>query len=71
MIDAEHPSDWKPIQQELRRAVPESTWHQWLAPLTARESADGTLLVEAPDAIRAWVSDRFGKLLQALSLIHI
>ncbi len=65
MIVDEHPSHWTPIREELRRAVPDSTWHQWLAPLTAREGADGTLLVEAPDAIRTWVTDRFGKLLQA------
>ena len=56
VIDDEHPSRWRPIRHELRRAVPDSTWHQWLEPLTAREGADGTLLVEAPDAIRAWVA---------------
>jgi chromosomal replication initiator protein len=65
VIDDEHSSLWKPIQAELRRAVPESTWHQWLEPLTARQAADGTLVVEAPDPIRTWVNDRFGRLLQA------
>ena len=48
--DDEHPSCWSLIRGELRRAVPDSTWHQWLEPLAAGESEDGTLLVEAPTA---------------------
>ncbi len=65
MIDAEPPSCWQPIRAEMQRAVSESTWHQWLEPLRGRPVADGKLLVEAPDAIRPWVVQRFGKLLQA------
>jgi chromosomal replication initiator protein len=48
----------------LRRAVPDSTWHQWLEPLSGRQTVDGALLVEAPDEIRAWVTARFGRLIQ-------
>ena len=65
MIDDEPPSCWQPIRAEMQRAVSESTWHQWLEPLRGRRVADGKLLVEAPDAIRPWVAQRFGKLLQA------
>jgi chromosomal replication initiator protein len=49
----------------LQRAVSESTWHQWLEPLDGRRLPDGSLCVEAPDAIRPWVEQRFGRLLQA------
>jgi chromosomal replication initiator protein len=48
----------------MRRAVPDSTWHQWLEPLTAREE-DGALLIEAPDETRRWIRKRYGRLLRA------
>src|SRR5215211_5337053 len=65
VIDDEHPSCWRPIRAELQRAVSESTWHQWLEPLSARTLRDDQLVVEAPDAIRPWVEQRFGRLLHA------
>ena len=64
MTDDEHPSCWRPIRAEMRRAVSESTWHQWLEPLSARQLRGQTLVVEAPDAIRPWVDQRFGRLLR-------
>jgi chromosomal replication initiator protein len=63
--DDEHPSCWRLIRDELRRAVPDSTWHQWLEPLNARRSQDGTILVDAPAELRPWVAKRYGRLLQA------
>jgi chromosomal replication initiator protein len=63
--DDELPSSWHHVRAELRRAVSDATWHQWLAPLRAREATATTLVVEAPDEIRAWVADHFGRLLQA------
>ena len=64
MTDDEHPSCWRRIRAELRRAVPESTWHQWLEPLTGHQREDGTLVVVAPEHIRPWVEQRFGDLLE-------
>jgi chromosomal replication initiator protein len=64
VIDDEHPSCWRLIRAEMQRAVSESTWHQWLDPLSARELRERTLVVEAPDAIRPWVDQRFGRLLR-------
>ncbi len=55
--------DWARIQSELRRAVDQTTFDVWLAPLRVHGLADGTLLVSAPEQIRAWVADRFGALL--------
>src|SRR5262249_3719616 len=53
------------IRGELRLAVSDSTWHIWLARVDARELDGTTLIVEAPDDIRAWVQGRFHRLLQA------
>jgi chromosomal replication initiator protein len=64
VIDDEHPSCWRPIRAELQRAVSESTWHQWLEPLSARALRGDTLVIEAPDAIRPWVEHRFGRLIR-------
>jgi chromosomal replication initiator protein len=55
---------WPRIQAELRRAVTDSTYHLWLAPLRARSLEGDTLLVGAPEEIRTWVADRFARVLQ-------
>jgi chromosomal replication initiator protein len=52
------------IASELRRAVPDSTFEIWLAPLQPRAVVGDTLIVSAPDEIRSWVADRFGRVLQ-------
>jgi chromosomal replication initiator protein len=65
VTDDEHPSCWRLIRAEMQRAVSESTWHQWLEPLSARALREQTLVVEAPDTIRPWVEQRFGRLLRA------
>ena len=63
--DDEHPSPWRHVRAELRRAVSDATWHQWLEPLRAREVSGDALVIEAPAEIRPWVADHFGRLLQA------
>jgi len=55
---------WPQIQAELRRAVTDSTYHLWLAPLRARAIEGDTLLIGAPEEIRTWVADRFARVLQ-------
>jgi chromosomal replication initiator protein len=64
VTDDEHPSSWSLIRGELQRAVPESTWQQWLEPLRGRRAGDGRLLVEAPSTQRPWVAKRYGRLLR-------
>jgi chromosomal replication initiator protein len=56
---------WPAIRSELRRAVSESTWHLWLEPLRGAALHDSELVIEAPDAIRPWVTSNFARLLQA------
>ena len=56
---------WNAIRSELRGAVAEPIWHLWLDNLRARELVGDTLVVEAPDKVRGYVGDRFGRLLQA------
>ena len=65
MTDDEPPSSWRAIRAEIQRAVPESAWEQWLAPIRARRLDGATLVLEAPDEIRGWVGGRFAPLLQA------
>jgi chromosomal replication initiator protein len=55
---------WSRIQADLRRAVTDSTYHLWLAPLRAQALEGDTLLVGAPEEIRSWVADRFARVLQ-------
>jgi chromosomal replication initiator protein len=56
---------WPQIQAELRRAVTDSTYHLWLAPLRARALDGDRLLVGAPEEVRTWVADRFARVLQS------
>jgi chromosomal replication initiator protein len=60
---------WSQIQAELRRAVTDSTYHLWLAPLRARGTDGDALLVGAPEEIRTWVADRFARVLQTCAAI--
>ena len=56
--------DWASIRIQLRDAVPDSTFELWLAPLQPRAIVGDTLVVVAPDEIRSWVADRYGRVLQ-------
>ncbi len=65
MTSAPIDQPWNAIRSELRSAVAEPIWHLWLDNLRARELVGDTLVVEAPDKVRGYVGDRFGRLLQA------
>ncbi len=54
---------WTEFRAELRRAVGESTYEIWLAPLELKLLSDGKLLVGTPAATHDWVSKRFGRVL--------
>jgi chromosomal replication initiator protein len=63
--DDDLPLLWRRIRSELQAAVNDSTWHIWLEPLAARSLDRGTLVLEAPDAIRPWVNGHFSRLISA------
>lgn len=56
---------WNDIRDALRAAVAEPTWDLWLAPLRARSFDGSTLVLEASAAAQGWLSERYGRLLQA------
>ena len=56
---------WPAIQSELKRAVPEHTYDLWLASLRAVAIDGDTVVVEAPEGMRARVAERFGRVLQS------
>ena len=65
MTDVELEHSWRRIRTELRDVVPDAAWHVYLDGLDARRLDGSTLVVAAPDASRAWVTERFGRLLQS------
>jgi chromosomal replication initiator protein len=59
------PEIWSQIQGKLQRAVTESTYDLWLRPLQPEQLAGDVLSVGAPEQIRAWVADRYARVLQS------
>ncbi len=56
---------WSAVQEELRQAVPTDMYDIWLAPLRAVGVDGDVLVLEAPRELRAWVAERFARVLQA------
>ncbi len=65
MTDVDLAHSWRRIRAELRTAVSDATWQLYLEALDARRLDGGTLVVTAPDESRAWVTERFSRVLQA------
>jgi chromosomal replication initiator protein len=59
---------WQRVRADLRRAVPDTTWQLWLEPLTAGRLDGARLVIEAPDRLRGWVGERFGRLLHSCAV---
>lgn len=55
---------WHTIRAEVRRALGDSTYEIWIAPLELRQFEGTELLLSAPPDIRGWVSKRFGRILE-------
>ncbi len=60
---------WPLIQTELRRAVRSDVYDIWLAALRPRAHEGNRLVLEAPDALRSWVADRFLDMLQGCAAV--
>src|SRR4051794_10359310 len=56
---------WSRIDAQLRRAVPAGRPQRILETIEPRELDGATLVIAAPDAHRAYIADRFGRVLQA------
>jgi chromosomal replication initiator protein len=56
---------WRRIEGELRRRVPADMYEIWLAPLRLVHIDGVQVVVEAPRELRAWVAERFARVLQA------
>jgi chromosomal replication initiator protein len=65
VTDDDLAQSWRRIRAELRTAVSDATWQLYLEALDARRLDGGTLVVTAPDESRAWITERFSRLLQA------
>ena len=63
-MTSNHADIWDLLAAELRGAVGHELFDIWLAPLTVARYDAPELLIEAPAQTRAWVADRFGRLLQ-------
>jgi chromosomal replication initiator protein len=61
---AEPTAAWRELRAELRRAVGDSTFEVWLEPLELVALRDDKLLIDAPQATRAWLAKRFGRVLE-------
>ena len=61
--DLEH--IWPRLQDGLARAVGESTFRLWLAPLRPLELSGRTLVLQAPEHSARWIGDRFGGVLRS------
>jgi chromosomal replication initiator protein len=56
---------WSRIASELRQRVPADMYEIWLAPLRPVRIDGAEVEVEAPPELRAWVAERFARVLQA------
>ena len=55
---------WGEVQGRLRASVPPSTFQLWLEPLQVVGSQAETLLLSAPEGIRAWTERRYAGLIR-------
>jgi chromosomal replication initiator protein len=55
---------WRDIRAQLRQVVGESQYEIWLDPLEVKSFDKQLLLLAAPSATQAWVSKRFGRVLE-------
>jgi chromosomal replication initiator protein len=55
---------WNDVQARLRASVPASTFQLWLQPLKVVGSRSETLLLSAPEGIRAWTERRYAGLIR-------
>jgi chromosomal replication initiator protein len=63
-VSAELEHIWSQVAAELSATIDGPTYRIWLEPLQAIELRDDHLTVAAPPETHAWISERFGRVLQ-------
>jgi chromosomal replication initiator protein len=66
-VNAELDHAWQRIDSEMRRAVTDSTYAIWLAPLRPVQLSGDRLVISAPDELRTWITDRYRPLLERIA----
>ena len=56
---------WTAVQHELRQAVPADMYDVWLAPAAGGRARGRRPRRRGPAELRAWVAERFARVLQA------
>jgi len=67
--DHDPESTWRRIDGELRRTVAPDTYEIWLAPLRVVSVRGCEVEVHAPPELRAWIADRFARVLDAAAAV--
>lgn len=68
--NGQHREQWEQFRSALRVAVPEVSWDQWLTHMTLA-AVDGSVLVaDAPEHIRSWIGQRFGRAIDEWAKHH-
>ena len=63
-MSAELEHIWSQVAAELSATIDEPVYRIWLEPLRAIELSEESLTVEAPAQTHAWITERFGRVLQ-------
>ncbi len=54
---------WAEVRRQLSASLPEPTYRMWLAPVKPAGVRNGTLHLEAPATVAAWVDRRYSKMI--------
>jgi chromosomal replication initiator protein len=63
-MSAELDHIWSQVTAELSASIDDPVYRIWLEPLRAIDLSDGHITIEAPPQTHAWISERFGRVLQ-------
>ena len=56
---------WERVTQDLRSALPPSTFELWLSPLRPIATQGSRLILTAPDTTRSWIERRYAGIVEA------
>lgn len=62
-LTADAEGAWQATRERLRFSIPESTFRLWIDPLRLAGAEGKSLLLAAPEGIRAWAERRYSSLI--------